>query len=255
MKQVFSALALLAVLLFNSCSSDNNDTISQSDFIAAGTDFLSATPNEETTYQIAGAMESYADGSYIGKETFEKPITSRINIPSDNHGLEMLRAGYYDEDNALFTIPRSFYYPDDEAFMGTDGNADERFVVLPKVIKVGEAWSPYENIVINDDGISSSFIKKANAKIVEYLSSYTSNSVSYKDVIRVDVAAIDSLYYDEIVYPSYLVSHYNLSFYFAKNVGLVEAKIISADKIRVGHGLDGPFSRRFVYTGRILRKQ
>ncbi len=257
MKKVFSALALLSVLFLNSCSSDNNDsTISQADFVAAGTDFLSTTPNEETTYLIVGSRETYEDGSYIGQETYAKPVVSRANIPSINGSLNMLMAGYYNEDNTFFTIPKSFYYPNDKAFMGTDERADDIIVLLPKEIKVGAEWNPYEKTTTREAYDTRVDYKKASAKIAEYLPSFTSsNTVSYKDVIRVDVAALDSTYWTWPGYTVWTGTHYNLSVYLAKGVGIVEVKTISVDKNKQSQYGEEKHTRYLVYNGKLFRKQ
>lgn len=241
----FRLLSLFLALTFAvSCSSssdDGSDVNTPSDptlFVAKGEDFLSATENEETSFNVSGSKEFYDDGRKFLTEYLDKSFKVKINIPKKNAAIPVQSAGYYKDDNSLYTMPFAFYLRQNSGISGMYNNPNDVATIFPQEIKVGTEWTVYNEESNNSsDQYTSTHLKNVKCKVLEYYSKYTnSNQKKYSNVIKVEFAAIDTSYvgYYDSNQDYYFRSHceyHNGYVYLAKGIGPVEAEMKNSYKL------------------------
>lgn len=239
MKAFYLLLFAIVMPFAVGCSSndDNNETpVDPSLFVAKGEDFLSATPNEETSYLVIGSREFIDDGRSWLTEHLEKSYKVKINIPRNKTGVSAMSAGYYADDNFLSTMPFANYFVQNSGIWGMNDDLDDLATIMPQEIKVGTEWTAYnkDSYYSYLDTYICSHKKNVMCKVVDFYSKYTcSNDKKYSNVIKVEVAAIDTMYYkykdvDQREHFSIECEFYKANVYLAKGIGPVEAQTIDA---------------------------
>ena len=231
MKLTSLAISAIIVLAFSSCktnstgpSTNPTDTTQTSTFNGRGSDYFPLTATDVVSAHIRGTESTYdLNGSLTDSKTIDQDRTAFVMGATTLLGLPAFSIGAYDDNGAVTNSGEPSFQlalSNGTVYAGNkNSNSKDKSLILPAALSIGLSWNP-----------DPKGDPRGKITLTNHLASYTDhNGNTYQDVIQVEGTYADSSNEftgrEEIT-----VIKIGATFYFAKDVGLIDINVHQWDE-------------------------